>query len=536
VDRGADVGVDMGVEVVADDPSLAALIRTVASEHPDEASPHALAADVLARVRAGTERDVLARLLPRYVGDVLRRAEQKAAGDAGDAWAKILDDRVPTERGYQFLRDCTAEEVQAGAARRRASAENFTKRAELYEEVAALLADIDRPDRTDQLAGVAEEAKRPEPTTPVSEPVQPTPVQPPPARPAVPTVADIPVEVGAEIVRHARGYVAPTGVSLADVPRAFKPTVNEILPELEALPADVLIAQFNRDPDLLGKVVLGEARGWLSDHVASVLADPAVADARLRAITTVRGNLTGALSRHRAEGHLKPKQRHVMVDDLERVKELAVTARRDAMRGPGGRPRPWPPEVFAVLKELRAEHDEEFHTELKRRFDEIGLAPDVEVSTPPADELWPRALELGLVEQSPEAVELLGYTDAAFRDVVADDVNGPHDPRLRDEGVLGRWRATLRELNAEQEGAGAASSDVHDARRARRVRFHAELMARLTEVNALHKASRIHLRELVWVANRMDERKAVVNATNAWLLQKYAPDLLPREDAAQSDA
>jgi len=79
---------------------LGALVRRIAAEHADVADPRAVAAEVLAQLPVAAYPAVVAQLLPRYVGDALRR-EQPAAGDvdAEGAWDQLLTDRVPTPAG-----------------------------------------------------------------------------------------------------------------------------------------------------------------------------------------------------------------------------------------------------------------------------------------------------------------------------------------------------------------------------------------------------------------------------------------------------
>jgi hypothetical protein len=96
--------------------SASALVRRIASEHPDIADPKALVPFMMDEL-TGLEQEVLRRLLPSYISSVLRRA-QTSQGDEQDEWTVFLGERVPTKDGTKFVRDATANDLDEGAKRR----------------------------------------------------------------------------------------------------------------------------------------------------------------------------------------------------------------------------------------------------------------------------------------------------------------------------------------------------------------------------------------------------------------------------------
>lgn len=114
--------------------TVASLIRSAASDHPDIADPKDLVPYVMEAI-AGQEEVLLRKLLPTYISGVLRR--RLPTTDDNEAWEALLGERVPTESGVIFLRDATADDLDAGAERRRKFAGNLDGRAAQYASVAA---------------------------------------------------------------------------------------------------------------------------------------------------------------------------------------------------------------------------------------------------------------------------------------------------------------------------------------------------------------------------------------------------------------
>jgi hypothetical protein len=111
--------------------SVAELIREVAHAHGDIASPKALAPFVLDALR-GQEAQVLERLLPAYIGSLLRR---RTPGD-GHEWEDFLVERISTDHGVVFGREATSDDLHRGAERRRTFAGRLDQRALQYDGIA----------------------------------------------------------------------------------------------------------------------------------------------------------------------------------------------------------------------------------------------------------------------------------------------------------------------------------------------------------------------------------------------------------------
>lgn len=114
--------------------SVAELIRKVAHDHADIASPKQLAPFVLEELR-GQEAEVLQRLLPAYISSLLRR---RTPGD-GKEWESFLEERVATDHGTVFGKDATTDDLRQGADRRRLFAGRLDKRAAQYDGIADIM-------------------------------------------------------------------------------------------------------------------------------------------------------------------------------------------------------------------------------------------------------------------------------------------------------------------------------------------------------------------------------------------------------------
>lgn len=192
---------------------LSTLIQKVAADHPEEPSPQRIAALVLEVIPPEHYAGLLAKLLPQYVGQTLRRTEHVPATSPRIEWEDTLGERVPTRDGYRFLRDCTADDVRAGAQRRRTNAEALNRRADLYDAIAQRL------DEGDLHV---------------------------PATKATPARLD--PKVGAEIIIRHSGYRWPWGSDPVDtLPPERRPTINEILDEVSYVPSDILVSQLPTD-------------------------------------------------------------------------------------------------------------------------------------------------------------------------------------------------------------------------------------------------------------------------------------------------
>lgn len=142
--------------------SLAEIVRRAAAEHPDEADPRSLVPFVREQIE-GREHEILDKLLPSAVAAVLRRRE-----GGGDAWLALLEERMPTPEGYKFVRDGTADDLDAAAERRRRFGGNLDRRARLYGDLAkrvrdggaTVVADLRESQAVDLLVGLEQEIIR----------------------------------------------------------------------------------------------------------------------------------------------------------------------------------------------------------------------------------------------------------------------------------------------------------------------------------------------------------------------------------------
>lgn len=133
---------------------MAAIVRRIAEQHPDVADPADLTPYFLAEIE-GMEAEALSRLVPSYIGSVLRRRITRTA-DA-DAWQAVLEERIPTRAGYVFGRDGTAEDFDAAAERRRQFSGNLDARGLRMASVAAEIRDqkVRTAGEVSRAAGVA---------------------------------------------------------------------------------------------------------------------------------------------------------------------------------------------------------------------------------------------------------------------------------------------------------------------------------------------------------------------------------------------
>jgi hypothetical protein len=118
------------------------LIRRIAAEHPDVADPKNLVPYLMDEL-SGREEEVLRRLLPSYIANVLRR--RGTATDEQAEWDGFLSERVPTAEGTIFLRDATANDLDAGAKRRIQFAGALDTRAQKFTATARAIRDAGVP-------------------------------------------------------------------------------------------------------------------------------------------------------------------------------------------------------------------------------------------------------------------------------------------------------------------------------------------------------------------------------------------------------
>lgn len=118
------------------DFQLIELIRRTAVTHADVASPAVIAELALEDIPVEQYQAIVEKLLPRYVGEVLRRS-RTAATTPHDKWEVFLGDRVAVKGGaYRFAADCNEPELRAASARRKKMAGALDRRAVVYATVA----------------------------------------------------------------------------------------------------------------------------------------------------------------------------------------------------------------------------------------------------------------------------------------------------------------------------------------------------------------------------------------------------------------
>lgn len=490
----------------AEPVDLVSLVREAAAENPAEPAPARIADIVMAQIPGGTERALLALLLPRFVGDTLRRVEQTAATDPRAVWGDLLTDRVPTEEGYRFLRDCTTDDIRTGATRRRTHAEALVRRAELYESIA---------ERLD--AGLVPETPVHEEKAEPSKPVAPQPTPPKRSTPKPRTPGELPAEVGVELVTRSRGYVAPTGSAMKDVPAGLRPSITELLQELAMIPTHVLVRQFVEDEELLEKVALADARGWTTPEMRAALESDELVELTYDALTRVAGNMVPALATARANGdekrrkqigrdHMRVQERMGVVKRL--VRDKTHSAWHDPARG----------KVKDAEWAVVRAHSDEYKAELARRLVAAGLPVDAEHALPSKEHSWAFAVEQGMIEPTREVLDALALGDDAFLEMVRSDINGVRVDILREGGVATRWQRALKVVAEHHLGLEPTEDP---SLKARRYRFHAALMQRQAEAKRVLVAEHQTFVEAFDVINRESLRREVRAQVREWLLEKY---------------
>ncbi|MBG6099070.1 hypothetical protein [Nocardioides luteus] len=477
---------------------LSTVIQKVAADHPEEPSPQRIAALVLELIPAEHYAGLLAKLLPQYVGQTLRRTEHVPATSPRIDWEDTLGERVPTQDGYRFLRDCSAEDVRAGAKRRRTNAEALNRRADLYDAIAQRL----------------DEGELHVPSTKA-------------------TPADLGPEVGAEIIIRHSGYRWPWGSEPVDtLPPERKPTINEILDEVAYVPSDILVSQLRERLDLLDKLAVGSARGWTSAEIDQILESTELIEPFYQALLRVHSNLNATASIKRLEHDERTRKR--LGKDIRAVRERLTAVhtllkniqraavRPTAIRGPDEkRWRAW-------SRDLTRQHKEMFERELESRLEAAGLPDQKHVVPMPAEpDRLQFALDHGLVEPLTSGTTTLAvhrYTDAAFSRLVGEDIAMQADP---DEGAAlrhpmnqDRWQAALK-----------AAADTHRERnpsdesaRVRAGRFHQALMQRQGEVKRLQADLVQRIRAYLTDLNRVPERRRIIDDTIVWLAHQVGEE------------
>jgi len=485
---------------------LSTLIKKVTADHADEPSPQRISALVMEQIPPEHHAELVARLLPQYVGQILRRAENVPATSPRIEWEDTLGERMPTADGYRFLRDCTAEDVRAGAQRRRVNAEALNRRAELYEAIA---------ERLD--AGVEHIPQVPQ-----------VPAQAPAPTPA-PTAATLSPLVGAEIIIRQRGYRLPWGAgSIDELPPGMRPTINEILDELAYIPLDTLVSQLRDRPDLLDKVAVGSARGWTSAELEQALESPELIEPFHQALLRTHANLSASASIKRLENDRWGRRRlgedaRAVRDRITQVGRI-IERRALAILNPGATRTPEEKQWRAWSRDLSREHRELYHAELDRRLDEAGLPRFPPVDMPSRFDFFQFALEHGLAEPDPAAAAVHAYTDGAFDLLVRDDITTRADPRdaaaLRHPMNQARWRAALKAISREH-----LQREVEEGpARVRASRFHQALMQRQGEANRVDADLGARIRAYVSETNHTDERLRIIDETVLWLAQEVGEE------------
>lgn len=295
----------------------------------------------------------------------------------------------PTTDGYRFLSDCTADDLYAGAERRRRLADNLSRRAELYDSVAA--------------------------------------------------------RIEADEVKTAGELTAPEGA-------AAVAAVRGPLRRLTELDLDEVARRLVADAHLRRLAVLADARGNLPERVAAALRVPQVAAlwhatvqdmiARLcvppPAPDTPRGADLQALYRVREALRASAPETGEAVRGRVRVmtNELAVLPEAD-LRASTAAPAEAGVDVVAASSAgaqgaCRRGGRATRGTGSRSRTAAVHVAADrrgrgMAVRT--------RRARRGRHRDQ----RLNRYDDEAFRDLAARDVMGRHEPRLRHEWLVDRW-------------------------------------------------------------------------------------------------
>ena len=516
----------MNVDVTADQPepvapALSSLVRRTARAHPDVAAPAELATLVLDAIPVGTERELLALLLPGYVASTLRRAESTPSADLDPerTWAGMLDERLPTSHGYAFLRDCTAEDLAAGAARRRSLAENLAARAAVFDVIATEVRD-----RNVRVAGELAATEVVGAVRAIRDPLV--------------ALSELTLPAIVARLEHSRSLLRTVVLAHADGTLDRQLTTALARPELRERWLDVLDAELRRpaqdsgrrrqtlsavrdellappvtapdprqahgplllpqeaseltalllsDHSVFELVAEQEATGRLHDDLTPVLFAADVLPAWIRALDAAHARLNALVAGQRAGvGVVAESLQAARVAVRARRAEAAAAyaaARVDA-------PRVWPRRT-QTERQVLAEHDPEVRARLAALLTEHGV-----VLRSPVPALgrglvaW--AHREGLLEPaSAHVTELLALDDAGFADVVTADALGTApNPLLRNDHLLDHWRTSLIELKTalQQRLPGLVGQQRADA-----VRLGIGLDACLGESRRLELAMRTRI-------------------------------------------
>lgn len=521
---------------------LAALVRRTAHAHPDIAAPAQLSELVLDAIPVGQERQLLQRLLPSYVASVVRRAEGTPAADVDPerAWAGMLQDRVPTAEGYRFLRDCDADDIAAGAERRRRLAENYAARAQVYDVIAdqirttgassagELDADVVVPavrsvrDPITALADLSHSVitKRLEQSQRLLRLVVIAHARGQLPRPIVdalvrPRLRDACLHVLDDLIgrpgRHPDSELTERDVEalremrtalsrhLAGDPKAV--VESELLEQLRELEHPQIIEVLIDSRETLEAAALADARGHAPAAVADALKDPAVAPAWIAAIDAVTKRLNDEVARQRTGGALVPQG---LMDD-RRAMQQRRSAAVDAFRAPRVLPAHRSPRSEWERRILR-EHADSLHSrveELRREHGIVKRSP-----MPKAGHgivAW--AIAEGLLDDAPpEAAALLHMPDSQFHDAVIDEALGrAAHPMLRSDWLLDRWRQAMvtiktsvqervPKLSGPERIEQVALAMALDAALGESRRLELALRSRLSDLDAENDATMEHVR------------------------------------------
>jgi hypothetical protein len=526
-------------EGLVEPADLPALIRKIARANASEASPGRLADQVLAEIPPGQERALLAKLLPGYVGEVLRRVDSTPADsvDPNAPWNGLLHDRVPTADGYRFLADCTAEDISAGAERRRRLAENLAARAEVYEAVAnAMTAQgVETAHELDTDTG------RELATRPTSDPL---------IEAAELDAADLrrrllddPRLLRTATFAHARDNI-PSAVAEAleqdDVRNAWHSMIQKLLAylshpkpwpgtqrsadvdglwrdrqavrapgvqltgaagdtvaQLLALPSERQRERLLKNRYVLEQAVLFEARmkGKAPAALMALIREPEMLPHAITALETLHQNLNHHIARLKEQGEYVSKR---AMDDRSAVARRARHLRQDYDRVRSTVPERQKP-IFdnpfnnwerAVLSERKEQH----YARLDELQEEYGCTPTLRM---PKQGVIAWAIDHNLLpEPDPEVARIAALDDEQLRDLVGEDANASRPcVQLREDVLLDRWRAALLELKDVTLERIAAAVDEDEIRRRRR--FEQAIDTRLGEQRRLLLVARDRIHDQV---------------------------------------
>ncbi|HRY11322.1 MAG TPA: hypothetical protein P5544_15240 [Candidatus Nanopelagicales bacterium] len=471
---------------MSDSFDLTALVRRAAADNTEEPSPRRIAEIVWGNIPPDQHGQLLQRLLPSFVADTLRRVENVPASSPRVEWADTLGERVPTPDGYRFLRDCTADDVRAGAQRRRSNAEALTRRAELYEAIASRMDD-----------GLEH--------TPVAG--------------VTPTPASLDVKAGVEIIINHRGYRWPWPDSLDELPAERRPSISEILDELSWVPPRILVSELERRPDILDKVAVASARGW-TEALDPVLESTELVELYYQALQRVYSNLQASAAHRKVRGD--ERGRRDLGDDIRHLAQRIGAVRRllqrqlRAVHNPSTLRSAAEKEWRTWARELRSAHKETYERELLRRLRQAGV-PLEATPFPARADLYRFVVDRGLVAPDQEAEKINAYNDEAFDRLVREDISRKADDQesaaLRHPLNRERWMTTLKSVSEEHLGRVPAD----DVGRVRASRFHQALMQRQGEARRVGADMvtivRAHIDEL----DHVGDRRRISDETTLWL-------------------